>query len=260
MLESVLPREVRVGQHDYIPPFLAPLIAAAGRGEALLPYVQAITNNLGFDSFLYAMTAMPKPDHEHVAYVFTTQPPEWVTRYDQNAYVEVDPRVILNWNSAIPLIWDQATVRGKNKRQDEFLDDALRHGIASGVSFMFHGPHNAHVLVALNSRIAINDPIRLQAIARNVSDIMMFGHYFHEIFMRPTVPEGLKLLSVSIPLSKRERECLHWAARGFTTSDIAVKLEIRSRTVQFHFDSLRSKLGAANRQEAIAIAAQRNEL
>ena len=41
-----------------------------------------------------------------------------------------------------------------------------------------------------------------------------------------------------------------------TTEDIAIKLEIKSRTVQFHFDSIRTKLGAANRQEAIALAVQ----
>ena len=41
-----------------------------------------------------------------------------------------------------------------------------------------------------------------------------------------------------------------------TTDDISLKLDISSRTVQFHFDSIRSKLGAANRQEAIALGVQ----
>jgi DNA-binding CsgD family transcriptional regulator len=40
------------------------------------------------------------------------------------------------------------------------------------------------------------------------------------------------------------------------TNDLAAKLEISARTVQFHFDSIRSKFGAANRQEAIALAVQ----
>jgi DNA-binding NarL/FixJ family response regulator len=46
------------------------------------------------------------------------------------------------------------------------------------------------------------------------------------------------------------------AARGLTGEDIAVKLGISPRTVQNHFDSIRSKLGAANRQEAIFRATQ----
>jgi len=260
MLELIVPGNANIGNHQYVPPFLTPLISAAKSGNDLLPAVAAITQHFSFNSFLYAMSTMPKADHEDVAHVYTTQPRSWVERYDQRAYIEVDPRVSLNWESAIPLIWDQTNVRGLGDREDAFLDDALAHGIASGVSFMFHGPHNSHILLALNSHIEVNDPIRLQAILRNVPDIMMFGHYFHEIFMRGVLEKGVKPISRGAPLSKRETECVRLAARGLTTDDIALKLEIRSRTVQFHFDSVRSKLGAANRQEAIAIAAQRNLL
>ena len=46
-------------------------------------------------------------------------------------------------------------------------------------------------------------------------------------------------------------------ARGLTTDDIARKLEISDRTVQFHLDAVRTKLGAANRQDAVAIGMQR---
>jgi LuxR family transcriptional regulator len=84
----------------------------------------------------------------------------------------------------------------------------------------------------------------------------MFGHYFHEIFMRSVIEVGVAPRMAGAPLSKRERECLALAANGLTTYDIALKLEIRARTVQFHFDSIRSKLGAANRQEAVAIGVQ----
>lgn len=256
MLEPLLPGKVNLRPNQYVPPFLSALIAAARQGSDLLPFVDSITRHLGFETFLYAASAMTKPDHEQRAYVYTTLPLAWVGRYDQMAYVEVDPRVTITWDSAVPLVWDQANVRGHGTRADAFLDDALAHGIASGVSFMFHGPHNSHVLVALNSPIPTNDDIRLQAITRNLPDILMFGHYFHEIFMKSVIEIGATPRSAGAPLSKRERECLSLAAHGLTTDDIATKLEISSRTVQFHFDSIRSKLGAANRQEAIAIAVQ----
>lgn len=259
MLEPIVPGIARIDDGQYVPPFLASLIGAAKRGEPLLPFVQSITQHLGFDSFLYATSAMPKPDHEQTAYVYTTLPREWVGRYDQLAYVEVDPRVRMNWDSSIPLIWDQTNVRGRGDKEDAFLDDALRHGIASGISFMFHGPHNSHVLVALNSRIEVNDPIRMQAMTRNLPEVLTFGHYFHEIFMR-SVSGGVKPVLAGAPLSKRERECLQLAARGLTTDDIASRLEIRARTVQFHFDSIRAKLSAANRQEAIAIATRHHAI
>lgn len=253
MLKPLAPGNMNLRPDQYVPPFLSALVAAARPGVDLLPYVASITKHLGFETFLYAASAMPRPHQEGKAYVYTTLPLAWVARYDQMAYVEVDPRIVITWDSAIPLIWDQVNVRGRSARSDKFLDDALLHGIASGVSFMFHGPSNSHVLIALNSSVMRNDELRLQAIARNLPDILMFGHYFHEIFMRAVIEVGIAPRAAGAPLSKRERECLALAANGLTTEDIAVKLEIRARTVQFHFDSIRSKLGAANRQEAVAI-------
>jgi hypothetical protein len=45
-----------------------------------------------------------------------------------------------------------------------------------------------------------------------------------------------------------------YAAHGMTSADIAVKLGIAERTVNFHFSNLISKLGVLNRTEAIATA------
>ena len=257
MLEPLSPGKVNLRANQYVPPFLTALVAAAAQGNVLLPIVQSITESLGFDSFMYAASAMLRPDHESTAWVYTTLPLEWVGRYDQMAYVEIDPRISLTWDSAVPLVWDQSTVRGVTKAADAFLDDAIRFGIASGVSFMFHGPRDSHVIVALNSNVTRNDDIRMQSITRNLADILMFGHYFHEIFMRSVIEKGARPRAAGVPLSPRERDCLSLAARGLTTENIAHKLDVRARTVQFHFDNIRSKLGAANRQEAIAIAVQR---
>ena len=256
MLERINPEQVSLRRNHFIPPFLTSLIAAAKSGHDLLPYVESITRNLGFDCFSYGAATTPHPNNKSTNYVYTTMSDEWMRRYEQMAYIEVDPRIILTCKSAIPLVWDQKNVRGRNVTSDAFLDDALRFGIASGVCFMFHGPHNSHVIVALDSAIKENDDIRHQAITRNLPDILMFGHYFHEIFMRSVTQMGAAPKAHGVRLSNRERECLSLAVHGMTTEDIAIKLEIKARTVQFHFDSIRTKLGAANRQEAIALAVQ----
>jgi len=108
--------------------------------------------------------------------------------------------------------------------------------------------------MALNSAIAAIDEPRRLAICRNLGDIVLFAHYFHELFMKAVVRRGIQSRVTGRPLSERERECLTLAARGLTTEDIGFKLGICSRTVQFHFDSIRSKLAVANRQEAVARA------
>lgn len=51
-------------------------------------------------------------------------------------------------------------------------------------------------------------------------------------------------------LNDREIEVLTWVARGNTSAEIARKLRIAKRTVDFHIDNARIKLGAATRTEA----------
>jgi DNA-binding CsgD family transcriptional regulator len=110
------------------------------------------------------------------------------------------------------------------------------------------------VIVSLSyTRPQISDALR-EAIAANLGEILLFGTFFHEIFMKSIVEQGVPPSFQGAPLSARERDCLDLAARGQTTQDMARVLGISERTVQFHFDGIRSKLGAANRQEAVAKA------
>jgi len=58
-----------------------------------------------------------------------------------------------------------------------------------------------------------------------------------------------------VTLSDREIEALTWVARGKTSVQIAETLGLTKRTVDFHLDNARMKLGAATRAEAAIKAA-----
>jgi NarL family two-component system response regulator LiaR len=58
-------------------------------------------------------------------------------------------------------------------------------------------------------------------------------------------------------LTERELEVLALLAQGMPNKEIATKLVISERTAKFHVSSIMGKLGAANRTEAVSLAAQK---
>jgi len=58
-----------------------------------------------------------------------------------------------------------------------------------------------------------------------------------------------------VSLAEREVETLTWVARGKTSSEIGQILGIAKRTVDFHLDNARNKLGVVTRSQAVAKAA-----
>lgn len=57
-------------------------------------------------------------------------------------------------------------------------------------------------------------------------------------------------------LTEREMEVLELLADGLANKQIALELEISEHTVKFHVSSIYTKLGAANRTEAVRIGAR----
>jgi DNA-binding response OmpR family regulator len=57
-----------------------------------------------------------------------------------------------------------------------------------------------------------------------------------------------------VDLSQRELDVLTWSARGKTSDEIAGILDLSKRTVDFHMDNARAKLGVATRIQAVVKA------
>lgn len=67
--------------------------------------------------------------------------------------------------------------------------------------------------------------------------------------LQPTLPGAH-------PFSPREHQVLSLAARGMTNKEIAYRLGISERTIQFHMNSIFNKSGTESRTEAVALALQ----
>jgi DNA-binding CsgD family transcriptional regulator len=256
MLRTLVLNGPMLHYDGYIPPPIHPLLDAVSKGKDLASAIDEITHDFGFDTFMSGVSISMQPGGETLSYVFTTMPAEWVAVYDQRSYVEVDPRIQALLRTMLPVVWDQDSMRGQSVKIDEFLDTGLRYGLGSGIAVGFVDTKGHPAICALNSKIEKISAHRKTQIFEKVSEIVLFAHFFHELFVAGVIKEGKPPRSRGAPLSPRERECLTLAARGLTSDDIGHKLGIVERTVQFHFDSIRSKLSASTRQEAIAKAVQ----
>ena len=56
-------------------------------------------------------------------------------------------------------------------------------------------------------------------------------------------------------LTRREVQCLRWAAAGKTDGEIGIILSLSVSTVRFHLRNAAAKLGATGRAQSIQIAA-----
>jgi len=240
-----------------VPQFLQPLVQGANRGDDLGPIILDLVRTVGFSSFTHGIRLSFSPTAESQSFVYTTLHRDWVAIYDQNAYLEVDPRIQFGLDSPLPFIWDQTTVRGRSRRMDLFLDAARDFGIASGISVSLRDSHGRGGFTALSSEAEILHPARRQEIGEAIGNIMALGQYFHELFIVNILRRRLTPAMEGVPLSARERQCLQLVANGQTSHDIAVKLGITDRTANHHICNIISKLDVLNRKEAVAKAIAR---
>ena len=81
-----------------------------------------------------------------------------------------------------------------------------------------------------------------------------------ETVLSPDIEHMLRNEPEPPKLTERQRDILDALARGFTNRDIALQLGLKPSGVRVHIDAILSKLNAATRTEAVAIAIKRHLL
>jgi DNA-binding NarL/FixJ family response regulator len=99
-----------------------------------------------------------------------------------------------------------------------------------------------------------------EEIARGIRSVASGGSYLEPRVASKVLAEVNAPRRTGSTLSEREREVLRLVADGLPTKQIAASLAISERTVKFHVNSIFHKLGADNRAQAVALAAQRGLL
>lgn len=245
---------------------VAGLARAVLAGRSLTAEMRAVVAELGFTDFTYVMSSDAGPTcRDTRCFVWSTLPGDWVAHYGECGYIESDPAVTRSWNRSVPFVWDASDYE-RDARCGAYFTDARRVGVASGVSISFRDRDHGRIYVALSSPLSPVSRERGCAIARRLGDIVLLALAFHDCFMARVVDRATSTSAETAAagaaaagpaLSPRETQCLELAAKGMTSIDIAIKLGIKPRTVNFHFRNIVGKLDALNRSEAIALGIAR---
>jgi DNA-binding CsgD family transcriptional regulator len=219
--------------------------------EALTDAVDRIVTRLGIDYWFYAVD-LPLVSEGPSQVRMGTYPEDWVRHYFEMDYLQIDPIISHCHDHSIPLSWHDAMGARRRVADPQILKiramfgEAREFGLRNGVSVPLHGPGTGWGLMSFSSSyLSANDFDLLQA------ELHLLAHFTHEAARRFSYSKTPTELPT---LTRRERECLSWAAEGKTSWEIGHLLNISERTSIFHLQNAMQKLGVSGRQAAIARA------
>lgn len=205
---------------------------------------------LGFHYYLYGVQ-IRKSNGEIFQYIFSNYPKSWLSKYLSSGYIDIDPIVEHCFHSkkSTPLVWHENIFNTTVRK--EFMEEAKEHGITSGLSVPIRGAQNEVALFSVANPLDAHDFTELNA--QSVGAVYVFSSYLHEALRNLVFAK--ELLNEQPPnLTNRETECLLWWGDGKSVNDISRIIGATPRTVRFHLDNVKAKLGVETKGQAIAQA------
>jgi DNA-binding CsgD family transcriptional regulator len=200
------------------------------------------------DRFAYISCTV---DHSTVPRIISNYPSAWATYYREQAYHRIDPVVRFMQSESKPFLWPTEAVLAKTSEPGKsVLQKAAKFGIGRGMTIPIHDRFGQRAAVTFATDEADEQFTRTASSYQQA--LQLIATCFH-INVRNRLSGSTRVDNVS--LTKRELECLQWAARGKSARDTADILGIKRRTVSFHLDNVRRKFEVRTVAQAIAILA-----
>jgi DNA-binding CsgD family transcriptional regulator len=227
-------------------------ILASHSGEDLEQAALRAAGQFGFRYFLFRGSFSPRPARE---VRFGNFPAEWHRHCaDRGKDLLPGPLRRIALEEVTPLLWSALA-----PQHPRAFAHAERYGLATGVSCSVRGPRGQWSLTSF--ALPRSGPLAERRIASLLPECQLLAcaiHYASARLARRGLDRPLPLRRLGRAanglLSERESQCLIESARGNTTSEIAVALQISERTVAFHLANVRRKLDAANSRHAVTKA------
>jgi LuxR family quorum sensing-dependent transcriptional regulator len=207
-----------------------------------------VTRQFGLTALLAGtVPGQGTPGEEQRGHVLLCDWPEkWLERYVERNYVDHDPLVAYMRQNPSQVTWsDAASSIDLDRDAREVFGDAGAYKLNDGFAMPLITFDGQIVMVSLGGeRVELDEKaVGLISLASTyaIGRAIQLASEHSTIEHRPE-------------LTPREKECMRWAAAGKSEWEISQILGISEHTSEKHLLNAKSKLGAANRVQAIAEA------
>lgn len=200
---------------------------------------------LGFEYWSYHVR-IPFPISDPKTLIADNHPPAWRARYRQKKYHAIDPMLHHARHCQTPLMWSDQVFATAPGLWKEMQANGLRVGWA-------YPARDGRNLVGLFTVARSEKNLGLEETREKQSHIAWLAQRTHLAISAQITPHYVP--AQHAPVSMREVDILRLTAEGKTSSEVAHRLGITERTVNYHTANAAQKLGAANKTAAVAVAA-----
>ncbi|WNO10688.1 LuxR family transcriptional regulator [Teredinibacter sp. KSP-S5-2] len=218
--------------------------------EQVKALFQEFCNASDFEYYLFASICSVNSLSSPQVLTISNYPDEWIKTYFSEKLQKHDPVVKYCFENTSPIRWDKLIKMDKytDHYGEGVMQRAASLGLVNGLSIPVNTRSGEIAIFSLASKRDENIDERMMKV---LSYAQVFGALAMDTFQRLRRDEpGRK----KEKLTPREIECLFWACEGKTTWEISKIVDVSERTIIFHLTSATKKLGAVNRQHAVAKA------
>ena len=202
-----------------------------------------------FEYYIFAICKATSLSTPQIS-TLTNYPASWFSSYFELELQKYDPVVKYSFENTAPICWDKLIKMEQYLTPEavQIMEDAAAKGLVNGISIPFRTHTGEINIFSLATDHADNFDTRAIEV---LSNAQLFGTTLFSCVSRI---QNQQDSAKEFNFTPREVECLFWACEGKTTWEMSVILEVSERTVIFHLTSATKKLGAVNRQHAVAKA------
>lgn len=175
-------------------------------------------------------------------------PSEWLQHYVKNHYVDFDPVYQNALSARKPFTWTEVEQqRDLTPKALQVMNEARESKLLGGIALSIHRPLGGIIGMGFaGSELGVRED-------RNaLSLINAAANQFFIVYADLTKFDEIE--KIPVELTNREREVLHWMARGKTKSEIADILVIGEASIKRYGEAIFQKLKVNNSQLAVAKA------